>query len=98
MPGGAAGQFISFHQHHIPAPHLSQVIGNAAPDNAPADDHHLGMSGNIHRSFFMLRSFFQAPETAGYIFIALFLHSWYLLSPLNRHIKHENDTLHRSLA
>ena len=41
VPRGAAGEMPALEEDHVAPPELGQVIGDAAPDDAAADDHHL---------------------------------------------------------
>ena len=38
VPRGAVGELVLLEQHHVGLAHRRQVIGDAAPDDAPADD------------------------------------------------------------
>ena len=41
VPRGAAGEMPALEEDHVAPPELGQVIGDAAADDAAADDHHL---------------------------------------------------------
>jgi hypothetical protein len=43
MPGGAGRQFALFHQHHIAPAFLDEVVQQAHPHDAAADDNHARM-------------------------------------------------------
>src|SRR3972149_2795741 len=52
VPGGAAAHAPLLEQDQVTPPELRQMIGDAAPDNAAAADHHPRMSGHArgHRA------------------------------------------------
>ncbi len=41
--------FSALEQQHVAAAALGQVVGDAAADDAAADDHHARVGGKIHR-------------------------------------------------
>ncbi len=45
VPGGAAGQLALLQQQHVGPAHPGQMVGDAGPDHAPADDHDPGAAG-----------------------------------------------------
>ena len=45
VPGGAAGQFLAFQQHHIGDAGIGQVVGHRAANNAAANDNHFTTIG-----------------------------------------------------
>jgi hypothetical protein len=50
MPGGATGEISPLEQHHVTPAELRQVIGDAAADDATADDDDARVRGKVgHR-------------------------------------------------
>ncbi len=47
VPRRATRELLAFEQHDIGAITLGEVVGNAASDDAPADDHDTGMTREI---------------------------------------------------
>jgi len=51
VPGGATGELALLEHQHVGDPASSQVVGDAAADDAAADHHHLRAFGQFHGAF-----------------------------------------------
>jgi hypothetical protein len=47
MPGGARGEGVAFEEHYVGAPEVSEVVGDAATDDAAADDDDTSAIGEL---------------------------------------------------
>ncbi len=58
VPRRAAGQLVLFQQHDVLPSEFGEMIGNAAPDDATADDDDFGFGGrrNVHNRERILRT------------------------------------------
>ena len=47
VPGGARGELVALHQHHVVPAEMGQVVGDRRADDTAADDHHSGAGGEV---------------------------------------------------
>ena len=51
MPRCAVGQLQALKQHHVAYAALGQMVGNAAADDAAADNRDAAFGGNLHEKY-----------------------------------------------